>query len=74
MTTPHESRELERIYGHRFDEHVAYRNDVWKVLTGRFFSRYIDSRAAVLDLGCGYGEFINQVKCGERFAMDLNQI
>ena len=26
----------------------------------------------VLDLGCGYGEFINQVRCREKFAMDLN--
>jgi len=26
----------------------------------------------VLDLGCGQGEFINQVRCGARYAMDLN--
>jgi SAM-dependent methyltransferase len=26
----------------------------------------------VLDLGCGYGEFINQVHCDQKFAMDLN--
>jgi len=64
--------DLERIYVHRFDEHVDYRNDVWKVLTGRFFSRYIDSRATVMDLGCGYGEFINNIRCERKIAMDLN--
>jgi SAM-dependent methyltransferase len=26
----------------------------------------------VLDLGCGYGEFINNVTCGTKYAMDLN--
>jgi SAM-dependent methyltransferase len=26
----------------------------------------------VLDLGCGYGEFINQVECAKKWAMDLN--
>ena len=26
----------------------------------------------MLDLGCGYCEFINAVKCGQKFGMDLN--
>jgi SAM-dependent methyltransferase len=26
----------------------------------------------LLDLGCGYGEFINQIQCAKKFAMDLN--
>jgi SAM-dependent methyltransferase len=68
----HESKELEQIYGRRFDDHIAYRNDVWKVLTSKFFSRYIDSSASVLDLGCGYGQFINNIRCGKKYAMDLN--
>jgi SAM-dependent methyltransferase len=66
------SAELEQIYGRRFDDHITYRNKVWSVLTGQFFSRYIDPEAAVLDLGCGYGEFINNIRCGSKYAMDLN--
>jgi SAM-dependent methyltransferase len=64
--------DLEQIYSRRFNSHIAYRNQVWKVLTGRFFSQYISPEAVTLDLGCGYGEFINNVTCKKKFAMDLN--
>jgi SAM-dependent methyltransferase len=72
MTPTYVPTELEQIYGRRFDDHIAYRNKVWSVLTRQFFSRYIDSQATVLDLGCGYGEFINNIACGKKYAMDLN--
>lgn len=64
--------ELDRIYGRRFDAHVAYRNEIWQLLTSSFFSRYVSPDAAVLDLGCGYGEFINNIQCAKKYAMDLN--
>jgi SAM-dependent methyltransferase len=69
---PHEPHELEAIYDRRFDAHIAYRNQVWRVLTSRFFSRYIGPEATVLDLGCGYGEFINNIACRRKYGMDLN--
>jgi SAM-dependent methyltransferase len=37
-----------------------------------FFSKWIPKGSVVLDLGCGYGEFINNVPDCERHAMDLN--
>ena len=64
--------ELAEIYSRRFNAHVAYRNAVWKVLTRKFFPRYIDTRSTILDLGCGYGEFINNIRCARKYAMDLN--
>ena len=67
-----EPAELDQLYSRRFDAHVAYRTEVWKVLTSKFFSRYIEPGFRVLDLGCGYGEFINNIQCGEKYAMDLN--
>jgi len=42
------------------------------MLTAVFFNRWISPQAAVLDLGCGYGEFINNIVAREKFAMDLN--
>ena len=45
---------------------------MWRVLIDDFFQQFVRPTDAVLDLGCGYGEFINQVRCGKRFAMDLN--
>ena len=64
--------ELRRIYDARFAPYLAYRRRVWSVLVPEFFQKYVRPGATVRDLGCGYGEFINQVKCGRKLAMDLN--
>ncbi|MBA3273213.1 MAG: class I SAM-dependent methyltransferase [Chthoniobacterales bacterium] len=71
MTTS-SPEDLRRIYGKRFAENVAYRQRVWRVLVPSFFQRYIRAGDVVLDLGCGYGEFINTVVCRQKLAMDLN--
>ena len=65
-------RNLTQIYEKRFSGHKNYRKLVWKILINDFFSKWIKSTDHVLDLGCGYGEFINHTKCELRHAMDLN--
>lgn len=42
------------------------------LLTSQFFSKWVKPSYAVLDLGCGYGEFINNIAAGKKYAMDLN--
>ena len=64
--------ELERIYSVRFTGIEDYRNRVWQVLISNFFSRWIGRESTVLDLGCGYGEFINNITAGQKYGMDLN--
>ncbi len=64
--------ELRRIYERRFSQDLEYRQQVWQVLVSRVFQRFAAPNAAVLDLGCGYGEFIRHIRCGRKFAMDLN--
>lgn len=64
--------DLQRIYAARFQERLDYRKKVWRVLIDDFFQKEIPEGGRVLDLGCGYGEFINQVRCGKKYAMDLN--
>ncbi|MBI1371267.1 MAG: methyltransferase domain-containing protein [Phycisphaera sp.] len=59
-------------YQLRFGKMAAYRDGVWKILCGEFFNRYIPDNAAVLDLGCGWGEFINNTKGVTKYGMDLN--
>jgi len=66
------AQELQRIYRQRFRGTSSYRQRVWQVLTSKFFNRWISSDAAVLDLGCGYGEFINSIAVRQKYAMDLN--
>ena len=63
---------LDSIYGRRFDSIVDYRNSVWQRLCKQFFSRYVTPKDVVLDLGCGYGEFINNIPAKRKLAMDLN--
>lgn len=68
----HYSCQLERIYRNRFDADEEYRDRLWRILVRDWFQRFIPSNASVLDLGCGYGQFINNVICARKFAMDLN--
>lgn len=69
---PQLARDLQQIYRTRFAGNIsAYRRRVWSALCS-YFSEWISPSATVLDLGCGYCEFINSVQCGRKFAMDMN--
>jgi SAM-dependent methyltransferase len=68
---PEFQNELQRIYSFRFSGLETYRNNVWRELV-QYFSMWIQPSDSVLDLGCGYCEFINNVSAREKFAMDLN--
>ena len=72
MSLPHNESDLSRIYAQRFAANLDYRKQVWRVLIDSFFQSYVPHDATVLDLGCGYGEFINQVRAVRKYAMDLN--
>lgn len=67
----HSPADLQQLYEARFAGRSDYRKRVWEVLC-RFFARWIPAEAAVLDLGCGWCEFINALPCRRKFAMDLN--
>lgn len=56
----------------RFSKLEAYRDAVWKILCNDYFSRHIPADSAVLDVGAGWGEFINNIDAQRRIAMDLN--
>jgi dolichol-phosphate mannosyltransferase len=65
--------DIERLYRTRFSPaEQAAKEHVWRVLCEDFFSRFVQPTDAVLDLACGYGEFINFIGCGRRLAMDIN--
>lgn len=68
----HADSDLQRIYAQRFSANLEYRKSVWRILIQNFFQNLIPKNSAVLDLGCGYGEFINQVEASQKFGMDLN--
>ncbi len=66
--------DLPTIYARRFsDADAPRRGGVWRELT-RFLQRYIPESAVVLDLACDRGAFINEVRAGERWAVDLRDV
>ena len=55
----------------RFAGKTDYRTQVWRVLAS-YFGQWFPSTGAVLDLGAGYCEFINNATARVKYAMDLN--
>jgi SAM-dependent methyltransferase len=47
------------------------RTVLWQTLYEEYFKHFIPETATVLDLGCGYGDFINTVVAKRRIAIDL---
>lgn len=63
----------QQVYRHRFDARAkTAKAKVWQVLVGSFFQKWIRSDDTVLELGCGYGEFLNYLRCKRRIGVDLN--
>ena len=58
----------------RFDERVLEaRNRLWNVLCTDFFQQFVRPEDAVLDMGAGYCEFINNIKCRKKYALDVDE-
>ena len=56
------------------DSRLAFdpkRQVVWDALWRYYFRRLVPADGCVLDLGCGYGDFINAVEARRRIALDL---
>ncbi len=75
MTIPKTDQisDVSKMYEARFTATgLEKRNKVWKVLCSTFFQKLIPEDAAVLDLACGYGEFINNIQARQKLAVDIN--
>ena len=51
--------------------HDSRRDTVWKALWRYYFQRHVPADGCVLDMGCGYGEFINNVTARRRIGLDM---
>ena len=62
------------LYRFRFNEVERERKaGVWKVLCRHFFQRLVPREGTLLDVGCGFGEFLNHIEAARRIGMDLNE-
>lgn len=64
--------EITRLYRQRFNNELAKRSEIWKILCQDFFQKYIRSSDTVCDIGAGYCEFINNIKAKKKIAIDIN--
>jgi SAM-dependent methyltransferase len=46
---------------------------IWRELA-RYLQRWVPENAAVLELGAGYCDFINQIRAAERHALDIREV
>ena len=51
--------------------HDLRRDTVWQALWLYYFRKIVPADGCVLDLGCGYGEFINNVAARRRIGLDM---
>lgn len=64
---------LKSLYEIRFTPEEQARHDtIWKVLCTDYFNYLIPPHSSVLDIGSGWGGFINHINADKKTAVDLN--
>lgn len=67
------SSELSELYKIRFAQSELPRKAaIWKVICNSFLQKFIKPSDTVVDVACGYGEFINHIVANKKIAVDLN--
>jgi SAM-dependent methyltransferase len=65
--------DLASLYRIRFKEaDLPGKMRIWQALCRGFFQQFVPSDATVVDVACGYGEFINNIQARRKHAIDLN--
>ncbi len=68
-----ENNDLAELYRIRFSkEELPRKNAIWKVLCRDFIQQYINKSGMIVDVACGYGEFLNNINAERKVAVDLN--
>ena len=64
---------IDKIYRARFSPAtLAAKKELWTVLVEQFLQTYVPADASVVDIGGGYCEFINAIKCRRKYVVYLN--
>jgi SAM-dependent methyltransferase len=68
-----EGHELSQLYRTRFqDSDLPRKNAIWQVICRDFFQGFVRPSDTVVDVACGYGEFLNNIVAARKIAVDLN--
>jgi SAM-dependent methyltransferase len=62
------------LYDARFGAAARRAKDaMWRVLCEDFFQRWIPTDGVLIDLGAGFCEFVNHIRCRERWAVETDE-
>jgi SAM-dependent methyltransferase len=65
--------DLAELYRIRFQQaELPRKNAIWKVLCDDYLGRFVRPSDTVVDIACGYGEFLNNIRAARKIAVDLN--
>lgn len=65
--------EIYKLYRVRFKEDIrGKRVRIWRVLVQRYFQNFVKPTDVIIDLACGYCEFINHIEAKKKIAIDIN--
>ena len=60
-------------YNNRFkDQELDRKNMTWNTLCRYSFQNHVSKKDTVMDIGAGYCEFINNIRCYKKIAVDIN--
>ncbi len=61
-----------QLYRHRFSEaELERQRRLWRPIA-QYLQRYVKPDGVTLDLGAGYCHFINEIRSGDKIAVDIN--
>lgn len=68
-----DNNDLTELYRIRFaTKELPRKNAIWQVICSDFLQRYVKPTDVVVDVACGYGEFLNNIRAARKIAVDLN--
>ena len=64
---------LSELYRNRFKEaELPRKNAIWKVICSDYLQKSVRPSDTVVDVACGYGEFLNNIHAARKIAVDMN--
>lgn len=64
---------VKELYNNRFStDEKNLKLRIWQILCSDFFSKHIPNSASVLEIACGFGEFLKNIQAKRKIGVDLN--
>lgn len=64
---------IRECYENRFSSlGIKKKNKIWKILCEFCFQKFVKKSDTIIDIGAGYCEFINNISCTKKYAVDIN--